>query len=42
VVNRLYPNQKYNTRDVEQLADHITGFSLGAIKEFKKHSRLKK
>ena len=42
VVNRLYPNQKYNTRDVEQLADHITRFSLGALKEFRKQLEMTK
>jgi AcrR family transcriptional regulator len=36
VVNRLYPNQKYTLKDVDRLADHITSFSLGAMKEFKK------
>lgn len=42
VVNRLYPNQKYTLKDVDRLAGHITSFSLGAIKKFKKHSMLKK
>jgi len=42
VVSRLYPNQKYNLDEVGRLADHITNFSLGAIKEFKKHSMFKK
>jgi len=42
VVNRLYPNQKYTRKDVDRLANHITSFSLGAIKEFKKHPMLKK
>jgi TetR/AcrR family transcriptional regulator, regulator of cefoperazone and chloramphenicol sensitivity len=36
VISRLYPNQKYSPRDIEQLADHITRFSLGAMKELKK------
>ena len=36
VISRLYPNQQYNLEEVEQLADHITLFSLGALKEFKK------
>lgn len=36
VINRLYPNQKYHHKDVEQLANHIIRFSLGALKEFKK------
>jgi AcrR family transcriptional regulator len=42
VVNRLYPKQKYTLKDVDRLAGHITGFSLGAIKEFKRHAVLKK
>jgi len=42
VVNRLYPNQKYTLKDVDRLADHITGFSLGAMKEFKKQLESKK
>ena len=36
VISRLYPNQQYNLEEVERLADHITRFSLGALKEFKK------
>ncbi len=36
VISRLYPNQQYNLEEVEQLADHITRFSLGALKEFKR------
>ena len=42
VISRLYPNQKYNPDEVGRLADHITNFSLGAIKEFKKQAGLKK
>lgn len=36
VINRLYPKQKYDTDEIERLAEHITKFSLGALKEFKK------
>ena len=36
VISRLYPNQKYNPDEVGRLADHITRFSLGALKEFRK------
>ena len=34
VIRRLYPEQKYDAEDIERLADHITKFSLGALKEF--------
>ncbi|MCF6159622.1 MAG: DUF1956 domain-containing protein [wastewater metagenome] len=37
VINRLYPNQKYDRHGIEQLTDHITRFSLGALKELRKH-----
>jgi AcrR family transcriptional regulator len=33
VIRRLYPEQKYGAEDIERLADHITKFSLGALKE---------
>ena len=33
VVCRLFPEQKFSPEQVEKLADHITGFSLAAIKE---------
>lgn len=42
VINRLYPTQKYNPEDIEQLASHITHFSLGALKEFRKQIQGKK
>lgn len=42
VINRLYPDQKYRREDIERLTDHITRFSLGALKEFKKQLRIKK
>ena len=32
VVSRLFPEQKFSTEQVEKLADHITSFSLAAIK----------
>jgi AcrR family transcriptional regulator len=34
VVTRLFPNKTFSTEDVESLAEHITQFSLGAIKSF--------
>ena len=34
VIRRLYPEQKYGADDIARLADHITKFSLGALKEF--------
>jgi AcrR family transcriptional regulator len=34
VIRRLYPEQKYGAEDIGRLADHITKFSLGALKEF--------
>ena len=40
VINRLYPNQKYDPKDIERLADHIASFSLGALKEFRKQLEL--
>ena len=42
VISRLYPKQKYSPEDVEQLADHITHFSLGALKEFGKQLEMVK
>lgn len=38
VVNCLYPKQKYTRQDVEQIASHITRFSLSAIKDFRKQA----
>jgi AcrR family transcriptional regulator len=32
VLVRLYPAQHYRTQDIERLADHITHFSLGALR----------
>lgn len=34
VIRRLYPEQSFGPQDTEQLADHITKFSLAAIKKF--------
>jgi AcrR family transcriptional regulator len=34
VIRRLYPEQKYGAEDIERLANHISKFSLGALKEF--------
>jgi AcrR family transcriptional regulator len=31
VLSRLYPEQKYDSQDIAQLADHITRFSQGAL-----------
>jgi len=36
VIQRLYPEQHFEPEDVEQLADHITRFSLAALKELRK------
>jgi AcrR family transcriptional regulator len=33
VIRRLYPEQKYGLQDVDGLADHITRFSLAALRE---------
>lgn len=40
VISRLYPNQRYEAEDIEILADHITSFSLGALKEFRKKTEV--
>ena len=32
VIDRLHPTQKYEPEDVEQLADHIATFSIGALR----------
>jgi TetR/AcrR family transcriptional regulator, regulator of cefoperazone and chloramphenicol sensitivity len=32
VIRRLYPEQKYSPEEIEQLATHITQFSLAALK----------
>ena len=33
VLNRMFPEMKYEDEDIERLADHITRFSLAAIKK---------
>jgi hypothetical protein len=39
VIDRLYPEQHYSTRDIAQLADHITRFSLGALQQLSQGTR---
>lgn len=34
VIRRLYPEQKYSPEEIEELASHITQFSLAALKSF--------
>lgn len=34
VLSRLYPQQEYGSRDIAQLAHHITRFSQGALQHF--------
>jgi AcrR family transcriptional regulator len=34
VLSRLYPKRKYGPDDIPRLAEHITAFSLAALKEF--------
>jgi len=34
VLARIYPEQKYGAEDVARLADHISEFSLAALREF--------
>ncbi len=34
VIARLYPEQRYSQNGVKALADHITRFSLGALRQF--------
>jgi AcrR family transcriptional regulator len=41
VIERLYPEQKFTPRDIERLADHITAFSLGALKEIRRSAKAK-
>jgi len=31
VITRLYPQQRYDSKEVERLAEHITQFSLLAL-----------
>lgn len=39
VVNYLFPEQKFDARGIEQLAVHITRFSLAALKELARDRR---
>jgi AcrR family transcriptional regulator len=39
VVARMFPDMKFNEQSVEKLAEHITTFSLAAIKELAKKGR---
>jgi AcrR family transcriptional regulator len=39
VVLRLFPRQTFNPEDIARLADHITRFSLAAMKNFKKSKK---
>ncbi len=36
VITRLYPQQRYDPKEIEEIAEHITQFSLLAIKGFSK------
>jgi TetR/AcrR family transcriptional regulator, regulator of cefoperazone and chloramphenicol sensitivity len=36
VIERLFPQQQYRPEDIAALADHITRFSLGALRELAK------
>ena len=38
VIARLYPEQKYSRDGLKRLGDHITRFSLAALKQFKKEN----
>jgi len=38
VIRRLYPEQEYGVEDIDRLADHITKFSLAALKEFSRRA----
>jgi AcrR family transcriptional regulator len=35
-LTRLFPGQKFGTTEMETIADHITRFSLSAVKDFRK------
>ena len=39
LVTRLYPQLRYEAKDIEALADHITRFTLAALKEFRKQGK---
>ena len=41
VIDRMQPEQKFDAEEIERLADHITEFSLGALKELaRKNARV--
>jgi TetR/AcrR family transcriptional regulator, regulator of cefoperazone and chloramphenicol sensitivity len=37
VIRRLYPQQSYSAEDIARLADHITDFSLGALRSYQRN-----
>lgn len=39
VLTRLYPEQKYGPEEIDGLADHITRFSLAALKKFARYKK---
>jgi len=39
VIVRLYPEQRFGAQDIERLADHITQFSLGALKQLAREQK---
>ncbi len=39
VITRLYPQQKYGSSDIEEIAEHISEFSLSAVKGLSKKMR---
>ncbi|MGH2359985.1 MAG: CerR family C-terminal domain-containing protein [bacterium] len=39
VISRLYPQQKYGSDDIERLADHVTRFSLAALRHLSDEKR---
>jgi len=39
VIERLFPQQKYSTKEIERLADHITAFSFSALEQFAMQQR---
>jgi AcrR family transcriptional regulator len=41
VTQRLYPKLQFGAKEIDRLADHITEFSLAALKQMSKHIRKK-
>lgn len=39
VISRLYPLQKYGAKEIERLAEHITQFSLSALKNLPEETK---